>query len=230
MDIGKSFTFMFEDPDWLRKLGLGTVVTLAGILLSPILIGFLAILLIMGYGLDVLKNVINGEERPLPEWEDWGGFLARGFKLFAATFVWALPALILMLPIIFGSVLIDQSDVEGFGALLVTCGSCLCVLWGLFITVLSPAIYIQVARTNSFTAAFQFAKIWEITRRNIGNVIIAVLLYWVASFIAAIAAPLGLIALLIGVLVTMPLASFWALLVEAHLYGQVAVASTTPLD
>ena len=31
MDIGKSFTFMFEDPDWLRKLGIGTIVTLAGI-------------------------------------------------------------------------------------------------------------------------------------------------------------------------------------------------------
>ena len=24
MDFGKAFTFMFEDPDWLRKLGIGT--------------------------------------------------------------------------------------------------------------------------------------------------------------------------------------------------------------
>ncbi len=26
MDFGKAFTFMFEDPDWLRKLGIGTAV------------------------------------------------------------------------------------------------------------------------------------------------------------------------------------------------------------
>ena len=30
MDFGKAFTFMFEDPDWLKKLGIGTAVGLVG--------------------------------------------------------------------------------------------------------------------------------------------------------------------------------------------------------
>ncbi|PKO21777.1 MAG: hypothetical protein CVU38_12955, partial [Chloroflexi bacterium HGW-Chloroflexi-1] len=75
MDIGKSFTYMFEDPDWLRKLGIGTLVGLIGIVFSPILIGFIPLLMLMGYTLDVVRNTMDGRQYPLPEWEDWGGFL-----------------------------------------------------------------------------------------------------------------------------------------------------------
>ena len=39
MDFGKAFTFMFADPNWLRKLGIGTLVGLLGMVLMPILIG-----------------------------------------------------------------------------------------------------------------------------------------------------------------------------------------------
>ncbi len=52
MDFGKAFTFMFEDPDWLRKLGIGTLVGLVGLLFSPVLIGFIPLIILFGYTLD----------------------------------------------------------------------------------------------------------------------------------------------------------------------------------
>ncbi len=31
MDFGKAFTYMFQDPNWLGKLGIGTLLMLVGI-------------------------------------------------------------------------------------------------------------------------------------------------------------------------------------------------------
>ncbi len=231
MDFGKAFTFMFEDPNWLRKLGIGTLVGLAGIVFTPLLIGVIPIIILLGYTLDTLRNVMDGREQPLPEWEDWGGFLLRGFRLLAALFVWGLPAILASIPLALGSALADQGrGTEAVGIILIVCSSCLLILWGLFITLISPAIYARLARLERFSAAFEFGKIWAFTRDNIGNVIIAILLTWVAGLIASLIAGLGLIALLIGIIVTIPFASLWQYLVQAHLFGQVAANSITPVD
>lgn len=232
MDFGKAFTFMFEDPDWLRKLGIGTLVGLVGFLLLPILIGFIPLIILLGYTLDTLRNVADGHERPLPEWQDWGGFLARGFKLFAAFFVWALPALLIVLPLSIGSALAEQngSEMGAIAALLIICSSCLMLLWVIFLTLLTPAVYVRVARTGRFAAAFEFSKLWTFTRDNLGNIIIAILLTWVAGLIAGLVASLGVIALLIGVLITLPFASLWQYLVQAHLFGQIVNQSVTAVE
>lgn len=231
MDFGKAFTFMFEDPEWLRKLGIGTLVGLVGILLAPVLIGFIPLLVLFGYALDTLRNVMYGQEHPLPDWEDWGGFLKRGFRLLAAFFVWVLPAILVSIPIFLGSALADQSNsMEAIGAILIICSSCLLILWGLFVTLITPAIYVRVARTERFAAAFEFGKLWAFTRDNIGNVIIAILLTWLAGLIASLIAGLGVIALVIGVLVTLPFANLWQYLVQAHLFGQIAAQSVTAAE
>ena len=81
MDIAKSFTFMFEDPEWLRKLGIGFLVVAVGLLFSVVLIGLIPLIIVLGYTLDVTRNVMDGQPNPLPEWNDWEGFLMRGLKL-----------------------------------------------------------------------------------------------------------------------------------------------------
>ncbi len=233
MDFGKAFTYMFDDPDWVRKLGIGVVVGLIATLLSPILIGLVPMLMILGYSLDVLRNVHNGREYPLPEWEDWGGFLARGFKLFVAFFVWLLPLILVSIPLFIGAALTDSQGGNGaataFGVLFIICASCLMMLWGLFVVLISPAIYIRLAVTDRLGATFEVGKIWALTRDNLGNVIIAILLTIVAAVIAAAVGSLGFIMLLIGALVTIPAATLWQYLVQAHLYGQIGRTSITPV-
>ncbi|MGC8782454.1 MAG: DUF4013 domain-containing protein [Anaerolineae bacterium] len=232
MDYGKAFTFMFEDPDWIRKLGVGTVLGAVALLLSPVLIGLVPMIMILGYCLDVLRNVADGREYPLPEWEDWGGFLARGFKLLVAFFVWSLPIILISIPLIIGAALTgDQSSGAqvAFGSLFIICSSCLMILWGLFVLLISPAIYIRLAVTDRLASAFEVSRVWELTRDNLGNVIIAILLVIVAGIIAAIAGSLGLLLLLIGALVTIPAATLWQYLVQAHLFGQIGRTTVTPL-
>lgn len=232
MDFGKAFTFMFEDPDWVRKLGIGTAVMFIGIVLSPLLIGLIPLIMIMGYTVDVVRNVMMRRERPLPEWEDWGGFLGRGFKVFVALFVWALPIIILIAPLAIVGALAEQNGggMEAIAVIVMICGVCLTFIWGIFYALITPAIYARIAATDRLSAAFEVGKIWAFTRDNLGNVIITILLGIVASLIASLGATLGLVGLCVAVLVTLPLASLWQMLVNAHLYGQIAAESVTAVD
>ena len=65
MDFGKAFSYVFDDSDWLKKVGLGGLIYLVPIL------NFAA----AGYSLEVAQRVINDDPRPLPEWSDIGGKL-----------------------------------------------------------------------------------------------------------------------------------------------------------
>jgi hypothetical protein len=181
MDFGKAFTFMFADPNWLRKLGIGTLVGLLGIVLMPILIGVIPLLMVVGYTLDALRNVVDGKEFPMPEWNEWGGFLIRGLKLTIAFVAWSLPIFIIMIPLFIGTALTSNQNSSGtaFGVLLITCSSCLTFLWGLFLLLISPAIYIRLAVTGRLGAAFEVGRLWALTRDNLGNVIHSRVCRWV---------------------------------------------------
>ncbi len=230
MDFGKSFVYMFQDPDWFPKLAIGTLLTLAGLVLSPVLIGLIPLFIVLGYSLDVVRNVLARREHPLPEWHDWGGFLARGFKLFAALFIWSLPAIILAIPLIVGSAMVDNRGAEAGGWVLIACGSCLTLLWVIVYYLVCPAIYVRLAAYDRFGAAFDFAEIWAFTRDNIGNIILATLLILLASvIIVPILGLIGLVVCLVGVLVSLPLSYLWQLLFTAHLYGQIGAHGNRPV-
>ncbi len=230
LDVGKAFTFMFEDPDWLRKLGIATAVALVGILFTWALIGFIPLIIVMGYTLETTRNVMEGRPRPLPEWDDWGRYLARGAKLFLVLLIWALPIIIIAAPITgIGSALTNANSgaANAFGGLLVACGACLSVLYGLLILLLEPALYARLAETDQIGSGFDFARLWAITRDNLANVIIAILMIIVAGIIGSIIGLAGIIALVIGVLVTFPFAFVWEQLVQAHLFGQIGAHGAT---
>jgi hypothetical protein len=224
MDYGKAFVYMFADPNWLRKLGIGALLGLLGIVLSPVLIGLIPLIMLLGYSLGVVRNVMDGQITPLPEWDDWGGFLVRGLKLLVASFVWSLPAIILAIPFGIGSALLGNRDALGAQAVgwpLVVCGSCLMLLWVIFVVLISPAICIRLAATDRLGSTFEVGRLWRITREHLGPVIIAILLVMVASFIASFVGSLGALLCGIGLLITIPLATLWQYLVIGHLFGQI---------
>jgi hypothetical protein len=234
MDFGKSFVFMFQDPNWLRKLLIATLLVLAGIVFSVVLIGFIPLLIVLGWAQVTLRNVLDGREHPMPEWEDWGDYLLHGVKLFVALLIWLLPLIILMVPVIMGSALIDNqqpgSAAGAGGGVLIACASCLMLLWGIFVALISPAIYIRLAAFDRFSAAFEIGELWAFTRDNIGRVILALLLLLLASWIVVpVIGLLGGIVFCVGLLITVPFASVWQYLLTAHLYGQIGAHGKRPV-
>jgi Sec-independent protein secretion pathway component TatC len=99
MDIGKSFTFVFEDKDWITKILIAAAILLLGIIFSWMLLIplILAYALLSGYGVEILRQVVRGDLDKLPEWDDWGALLIEGVKVIVIGLVYALPLIIVAL-------------------------------------------------------------------------------------------------------------------------------------
>jgi hypothetical protein len=207
MDIGKAFTFVFDDEDWITKVLVGALFVLA----SMVLVG---IPFLLGYTIALMRNVMRGMEKPLPAWDELGEKFKEGLILILIFVVWAAPIwLIACLQWIVTAAFANSQDAAGIISFISICTSCISGIWGLVIALFSPAIYIRFADNPEFKSGFEFAEIWQFTKDNIGNVIIAILLGWVASVVAQF----GVILCVIGWFAT----TFWAAVVQGHLYAQV---------
>lgn len=214
MDIGKAFTYVFEDPNWIMKLLLG------GILLLIPIVNFA----VLGYMLATLKNVADGQPQPLPEWGEFGAHFMKGLYAFIGALVYFLP-LILIWCCVFvvtfaGSFAAGSSSdstggaVGGVMGIVILCLQCVMGLYGLF-----AGLTIWAPMTRFAMSANQLSIFWDIRgsfdfiKQNLSNYIIALLVGWVASFVAGF----GIILCIIGVVFTM----FWAYAVQAYLFGQL---------
>lgn len=227
MNIGKSFSFIFEDPRWVTKVGIGTLVLILSSLLSSILIGILGYFIIVGYGLEVLRNVRKGELYPMPEWRDrWGEWLVLGVKAAVALLVWSLPAILVALPMGFGFALTDNDSTAAIGGLVAACFGCLVFVWAIIVLLATPVIYIRLAETEELSSAFRFGDILSFTREHLGNVIVATIMYVIAGIVVGIIGLItGLILCLVGLFVTLPAAQFVTTMIQAHLYGQIGLGA-----
>jgi hypothetical protein len=218
VNLEKSFTYVFEDEDWLTKVLLGGLFCL----LSIILVG---IPFVVGYMLTVVRNVATEQPNPLPS---WGGDMAilfkRGLVGVAGILVWALPTILISCVLSGLSVATGRSPgayspYSASSSTMMTlaivqmCLGCLSGLYGLVLGVLMPAAMIRFAMTDKLSSFFALRENLSFIKLNLSNYIVAILLSWVAS----LAAVLGLVACCVGFLFT----GFWAYLVTAHLYGQV---------
>jgi len=207
-DFLKPLTFVFEDPQWIQKLLMGALFSLA----SVVLVG---IFFVNGYLARLVRNVVEGVERPLPEWTDLGDMFAEGAMLFVAALLYMIPFFFLFFLMFPFSVLtnIDNpaTQILGGGGLVIL--SIILVPVGLAVGVWVPAALLHAAVKRDFKAAFDFRVIGLFLRNNALNYVLAYLDWLVARM----AAPLGLALCCVGVFVT----SFWSMAVAAHAFGQV---------
>lgn len=234
MDYAKALTFLWEDPRWKEKLAIGTGVVLVSMILMPVLIGIVGILIVMGYGVRVLQNVRDGNQYPLPEWDQWSEDLARGFKLGVVSLVWALPAVLLSLPIVLGGVMMGAGEENGAGFLTAVggltfgLGNCLAMLFAIFYTLVTPGFTVWFARSEQISDGLKLTEIWEWTRRNLGTVVLIAIAYIIASIIiSTVASIVGVVLCIVGLVVTIPLGTLATYLYQYHLIGQLAYKDRT---
>jgi hypothetical protein len=207
-DFLKPLTFVFEDPQWIQKLLMGALFSLAGVLL-------IGIFFVNGYLARLVRNVVDGLERPLPEWTDLGDMFAEGAMLFVAAFLYMIPLFSLVFLMFPFSVLtnIDNpaTEILGGGGLVLL--SLVLMPVGLAVAVWVPAALLHAAVRRDFRAAFEFRVIGAFLKNNALNYVLAYLDWLVARM----AAPLGFALCCVGVFLT----SFWSMTVAAHAFGQV---------
>jgi len=220
MDIGKAFTFVGDDPKWVSKLAIGGGLVLAMTLLIFTVVGWLfPLAIIFGYLMQVTRNVIAGEQRTLPEWENWGLLMSDGFKAFGVVLILALPILLVgLLTSVPAAVLNATSGGEGSAAgvglsLLGLLGACLLIPLSVLYALLFPIALGRYAATGNIGASLRFGELFSILRGNFVNYL---LIFLLTGFVTGTIAQLGVIACVIGVFFTI----FYAYLVNHHLYGQ----------
>ncbi|MCL7454608.1 MAG: DUF4013 domain-containing protein [Anaerolineae bacterium] len=213
MDIGKAFTFVFEDEQWIVKILIAAGIVLLGVLFSWVLLVplIVAAALIAGYSFEITRRVIQGDPNPMPEWDNWGKLISEGIQVIVIGIVYALPAIIVSLILgIPAGILTDQA--EGLATFLSVLTSCLNVLWSIVISIVLPAAIAFFAAEGQLSAAFRFGEILTFVRDNFVTYLITFIMSWVASLVGS----LGLIVCGLGVFVTAPYGYF----VTGHLYGQ----------
>jgi hypothetical protein len=212
MDIGKAFSYVFRDDQWIGKIGIGAIITLLSFLLIPIP-------LLIGWSVGITRNVMDGFEDPMPVWEDWGKLFTDGLKVLAAQLTYTLPFWILMC-IAAGFAAAAGSDSQGLqalGAVGTLLMICVVLLFTIALFFLTPAIIIQYVRTDDLGACFRFSEVFAIARDNIADILITFLATWIAGLAISLVAAVPCIGWLVA-LASAPYISA----VSGHLYGQIA--------
>ncbi len=228
MDYGKALKFIFEDKDWIGVILIGGALGLLSLLffwtlIIPILIGAL----LYGYMMQLIRDVRNQPDAGLPAWTDWGKKLADGFKLLIVQFIWGVPFLLFFIPMAFMLVLADAyPNSEALAALAgvsVMGAIFLAVIYGVILIFLMPAITINLAVKENLSAGLEMETIFGITKAHFVDILIILILVYGVSYIAGW---IGFLLLFIGIFFT----NFWVLLVQGHLYGQLARLALPVVD
>lgn len=226
MDVGKSFSYQFEDEKWLSKLFIGALVSAV-----PILNFAFA-----GYMVDMLRNVEQRAARPLPEWTEFGEKFVKGFWLFLAGLIYAIPAIIIgcipfsafFLPALSRSSDVQQGLVAAASGVSLVFG-CLLVVYALLLTFYFPAVYINFSRKGTLASCFEFSNIFKIVSANLNKYLTA----WLISLVAGIVVGLvvGLVSTVLQFIpcvgqilgwVIAAIGGVYIATIYAYLFGQVA--------
>lgn len=228
MNINKAFSFPFEDKQWISKLGIGAIISMVPILNFAW----------SGYLVGILRNVVDNEAEPLPNWDNFEKKFMDGLILFGAGLVYSLPILLVIcLPMgimgISGSIsgngdLQDVGEViAGVGGLLGLCLGGLFFVYAIFLSIVYPAILVVFAREGTFASCFKFRDVMNLISKNAGpfftawgiSLIAALGVGFVAGIVSAVLGWIPCVGWIAALVISMG-STIYATAVYAHLFGQ----------
>jgi hypothetical protein len=229
MDIGRSFTFPFQDKSWFSKLLIAALISLVPILNFAL----------VGWMVEIAKRVMDHELEELPGWDNFGKKFMGGLYYTVAGFIYALPVILVscvMFAISFGSTFAAAQEgnteevvaaIMAGNGIVIFCLSCLVILYGLVLSVLMPALLVHYAKEDNFGAMFKLGVVYGKVREHAGTFFMAWLVALVFSFVAGLAlggagSILSLIPCIgwIAALLISMLAAPYISAVYSHLFGQ----------
>ncbi len=216
MDIMRALTYAFDDRDWVTKLGITLIITAISALLTPVFVGLLGWAALLGYAVELVRNVRRGSSTPLPAWDDFNRYIATGTNVLIAVIVYSLPNLVL------GCVggFLAQNMGGGFigSTLVLALSCCLFPLLLVYSIVTVPMLALGIGRyvdDPRIDVFFEVASLFETLRKHTDQVI----QFWLAALVA------GVVFAILGVIPVIGWAAGAALWVpvNAMLTGQFAL-------
>lgn len=210
MNFKKALTYIFNDPEWFNKILIPLLVSLIP------LVGQMAV---TGWMLELIRNVTNRVEKPLPKF-DFGSQIMKGLKWMVVSFIYALPIILLYLLMFAPAIATSKSgEMSVIGILFMIVGGILILVFGIALGVIMPVAQANFAMKETIKSAFDFKTLIGLVKNNVTAWLMVIGGIILAGFIA----PLGSALLVIGALIT----AFYAQTIVAHLSGQAYAMSQT---
>ena len=217
MDFGRSFSYITEDEDWIKKILIASVLLLTGI----------GGIVVAGWFAEIVKRVANDDANPLPDWSDFGGYAVEGLKIIGLALVWSLPIILLLVcnfAITFGGASLASGDAAEVMTTVVLISS-ICVyalvfVYSILLALVLPASISILATGGTFGDALK--KAFPTFRANIGGFLIAAI---AGTLVVSILSTVGVILCVIGTYLGMA----FGYAIQGHLYGQAYKAAQAAL-
>ncbi len=161
--------FPFTGPDWQGRFLVGSA-----LMLGSFIIPIIPFIFVLGYVLEIMRRVINGEEPSLLPWNDFGKYAANGVKGFVACLVYLLPGLVFVIGsyiLYFASVFFSPESERAPLAIFLGMGLFMLGLFiGLILLILGsiplPAALANLAAKGNIGAALDISDWWSLIRSN----------------------------------------------------------------
>lgn len=218
IDLKELLSFPLKDADARKYFLIGTLISI-----SAFIVPILPYLLLTGYAVQIARQVFRGEALRMVAWEDWGGMIKDGAKVFGVRIVYSLPILILILPMMLTSFALpfiasESNNADAFLAVfigIITLTLCLVIPISIVSALFIPAAEMHVVEKNEFSAGFRIREWWAIFRANIGGFIAAFAVYYLVSMALAIVVQILGATLILACLIPilLPAVTFYIVLV-----------------
>lgn len=203
MNYTEALSFSFQDEEGFKKLLIGGIIAFVSLFTGLIFItGFF----IMGYYINLLRNVMQGIEKPLPRWDNWSKLIVDGLLGGIISLIYFIVIGGLAAIMIYS--VVEDPGMRDFEMVMAIIVISLLALFSL--TILCSLGLARFATTNDFASAFNLTEIFRLLRNDFGNY----LSISIFSFI------LNAVLFFAGLGIFSPFTNFWGLVVQAHLIGQ----------
>jgi hypothetical protein len=190
IDLNQVFTFPFKDAESRKYFLIGCGVALAGFIIP--LVPYFTLL---GYAARIARQIFNNESPRMIAWDDWGGMIKDGARMFGVRMIYALPTLILVIPLVFAGIAmpfimdnVNTANTDSIIALFLLftiAVMCLLIPISLPLATIIPAAELYTVDKAEFAAGFRIREWWPIFRVNLGGFIAAFAIYYIASMALA---------------------------------------------
>ena len=251
LDFEKALTYIAKDPQWVNKFlaGSGIILAALGVMIFPfasLLTGssksFCALMImscavsvvlwlaVSGYVCETAhRRIKNTEDYTLPDWTDFGGLIALGFKYSIGYFLYFIPVLVVGL-IFAGLCFFIGNPFAGFHhhmsgfsfGILVFAGAFLLFLY-LLAVIFLPLVMSAFFEDKKVLSFVSFDKAAKLIKGNVSNYVMLIILFIAMSILVSIITSI-LCVTVVGY-IFFPLVYMYAYLVISELCAQFVVSS-----
>jgi hypothetical protein len=225
IDYLRSYTYIFDNPDWLPTALILALIWLVAVIAALIPgLGLIVQLFLLGYQFEVVDLLLKTQGRQYPAFDfgRFGDYLGRGLWPFlvylVSTFVLAIGLVVVFFVGFVLIAVVAAAIGEDAGAVLASvfvfvgiAGMFVAIFVGMFYV---TAMVLRSGLSQDFAAGFDFAWVHDFVRRMWVELLLAGLFLWITTLILEL---LGLMVFCIGILFALALVT----LAFAHILYQL---------